>query len=157
MAVAMDTTRHVLEALSAERPTNRSTLCRRLELEGDALDDVLTELADCGLVGCAGKRVVSMAVPGVSPEAALLYAALPAGGTTMGNIGLRGRLGFDEETYSLAKQELLDPVEFAVVSATEARSPESLRNRLRIWTATTWSRFPAKVPRRQPTSHPRPQ
>jgi hypothetical protein len=108
MAVAMDTTRHVLEALSTERPTNRSTLCRRLELEGDALNSILTELADCGLVGCAGKRVVSTAVPGVSPEAALLYAALPAGGTTMGNIGLRGRLGFDEETYSLAKQELLD-------------------------------------------------
>lgn len=108
MTIELDTTRRLLGALSVDRPTNRSTLCRRLEVDGAALDEALTELAECGLVEWQGMRVVSKVLPGTSIEATLLFTALPADSSTMGNVTLRAQLGFDEETYARAKQELID-------------------------------------------------
>ena len=107
MAVSIDTTRRILDALTQDRPTNRSTLRRRLDLDSDALDSALTDLAECGLVECPGGRVVSKVAPNTSAEAAVLLATLPADGSTKGNISLRAGLGFDEETYAAARQELL--------------------------------------------------
>lgn len=84
MTIELDTARRLLGALTADRPTNRSTLCRRLGVDDEALDETLTELAECGLLECQGKRVKSTVLPGTSIEAALVFAALPADGSTMG-------------------------------------------------------------------------
>lgn len=108
MTIELGTARRLLGALTTDRPTNRSTLCRRLGVDDEALDETLAELAECGLLECQGKRVKSTVVPGTSIEAALIFAALPADGSTMGNVRLRTQLGFDEDTYAQAKQQLID-------------------------------------------------
>lgn len=103
-----DSAETLLGALdSTGRAANPASLARRLGWDEDALTTAASELCRVGLAEKRGRRLARVTtVPGVSREAELLLAALPADGSTVGGLRLRSSLDLDNETYARAKQEL---------------------------------------------------
>jgi hypothetical protein len=110
--VALSTNAHsLLELLPTNgRAANLAGLRRKLGLDETDFDLAQDELIHAGLASRVGKggRIVRATVgPGdLSVEAAMLIAALPADGSTVGNYNVRSQLALDDETYADAKREL---------------------------------------------------
>jgi hypothetical protein len=105
------TSQELLELLSRDgRASNASTLERKLDVDGATLGTAKDELIDAGLARAIGGRLARTSVvpDDLSVEAEMLLNALPADGSTAGNLSLRSKLDFDDETYKKAKRELLD-------------------------------------------------
>ncbi|MFZ2050952.1 MAG: hypothetical protein WAU69_08500 [Solirubrobacteraceae bacterium] len=101
----------LLELLRRDgRPSNASALERKLGIDQAAFTAAKEELIDAGLAGAIGGRLARTSVvpDDLSVEAEMLLNALPADGSTAGNLSLRSKLDFDDETYKRAKRELLD-------------------------------------------------
>ncbi|HTZ62844.1 MAG TPA: hypothetical protein VMB51_01940 [Solirubrobacteraceae bacterium] len=91
------------------RASNRGTLRRNLKLSDANFDLALDELVGAGLATLVGKRRVARTTVGASDlsvDAAMLLAALPGDGSTVGSYNLRSKLNLDDSTYAQAKAEL---------------------------------------------------
>lgn len=92
------------------RSSNASALEGKLGTDQAAFTAAWEELVQAGLARANGRRLARASVvpDDLSVEAELLLNALPADGSTAGNLSLRSKLDFDDETYKRAKRELLD-------------------------------------------------
>ncbi len=92
------------------RPSNTSALIKKLGVDESGFWAAQDELISAGLAQAIGGRLArASAVPeDISVEAEMLLNALPADGSTAGNLSLRSKLDFDDETYKRAKRELLE-------------------------------------------------
>lgn len=101
----------LLELLHGDgRPANVGRLMRKFAWDEAEFLHVQDELVDAGLAQRTGGRIARTAPTSgdLSVEAQMLLNALPADGSTQGNLSLRSKLDFDDETYKKAKRELLD-------------------------------------------------
>jgi hypothetical protein len=100
----------LLDRLDAKgRASNCGSLKTKLGLDDADFVAAQQDLIDAGLAALVGKgRLARSNVGGgdLSVEAAMMLAALPPDGSTVGNYSLRGQLALDDETYKKAKQEL---------------------------------------------------
>lgn len=92
------------------RPSNAGTLVDKLDADWPTYESARDELIVAGLAQAVGGRLArAAAVPEeLSVEAEMLLNALPPDGATAGNLSLRSKLDFDDETYKRAKRELLE-------------------------------------------------
>lgn len=101
----------LLELLRRDgRASNASTLEKKLGVDGVTFNGAKDELIEAGLARDIGRRLARTSVvpDDLSVEAEMLLNALPADGSTAGNLSLRSKLDFDDETYKQARRELLD-------------------------------------------------
>jgi hypothetical protein len=101
----------LLELLRRDgRASNASTLEKRLGADGTAYGAAKDELIESGLARAVGRRLARTAIvpDDLSVEAEMLLNALPPDGSTAGNLSLRSKLDFDDETYKAARRELLE-------------------------------------------------
>jgi len=105
------TAQELLELLRRDgRPSNASTLERKVGVDDSTLAAAKDELIEAGLARAIGGRLARTSVvpDDLSVEAEMLLNALPPDGSTAGNLSLRSKLDFDDEMYKKAKRELLD-------------------------------------------------
>jgi hypothetical protein len=98
----------LLAALDAGgRAANPASVLRKLGWTDGELSAAANELCDAGLADWRGKRIARVVSgAGVSPEAEMVLAALPADGSSIGGLRLRSLLDLDNETYTRARNEL---------------------------------------------------
>jgi hypothetical protein len=125
--MALSTNAHdLLDRLAVNgRAANCGSAKAKLGLSSPDFADALEELVETGLAVLVGKGRVARTTVGssdLSVDAAMLLAALPGDGSTVGNYSLRSKLNLDDETYTEAKGELR--------SAKWARSSELSEDRL---------------------------
>lgn len=89
------------------RAANPAAVQRRLNWSEEEFRPAAEELCRAGLADMVGKRLARVvSAGGVSPEAEMLLAALPADGSPVGGLRLRSSLDLDNETYGRARGEL---------------------------------------------------
>lgn len=92
------------------RASNRGSLKTRLGLHDGDYASAQDELIEAGLATLVGKggRIARTKIGAgdLSVEAAMMLAALPTDGSTVGNYSLRSQRDLDDETYAQAKREL---------------------------------------------------
>jgi hypothetical protein len=103
--------RAILDLLNPSgRPANIKRLREALALDAERFETAQSELVEGGLaevVGRGGRLARKVSDAGnLSVEAQMLFSALPADGTLVGNYSLRSQLELDDETYAAAKREL---------------------------------------------------
>jgi hypothetical protein len=98
----------LLEALDlGGRAANPGPLIRKLGWAEADFPPAASELCAAGLAEQRGARLARIvSAAGVSPEAEMLLAALPADGSSIGGLRLRSMLDLDNETYTRARGEL---------------------------------------------------
>lgn len=103
-----DEAQQLLAALDpAGRAANPASVLTKLGWTDDQLSLAAHELCDAGLAERRGKRLARVvSAAGVSPEAEMVLAALPADGSSIGGLRLRSLLDLDNETYTRARAEL---------------------------------------------------
>lgn len=97
-------------SIRAVGPANIKRLREALALDAERFETGQSELVEAGLaeaVGRGGRLARKVSDAGnLSVEAQMLFSALPADGTLVGNYSLRSQLELDDETYAAAKREL---------------------------------------------------
>jgi hypothetical protein len=100
----------LLELLDVNgRASNCGSLRGKLGLSDGDFAESLDELLATGLATLIGKGRAARTTAGagdMSIDAAMLLAAIPSDGSTVGNYSLRSQLDLDDETYAEAKGEL---------------------------------------------------
>lgn len=109
--MALSTNAHdLLDRLAVNgRAANCGSVRAKLGLSSPDFAAALEELVETGLAVLVGKGRVARTTVGssdLSVDAAMLLAALPGDGSTVGNYSLRSKLNLDDGTYTEAKAEL---------------------------------------------------
>lgn len=102
-------THALLDLLNVKgRASNMGRLKAKLGLDDDEYAEAQDSLIEAGLATLVGKGRIARTNVGtdLSVEAAMLLAALPPDGSTVGNYNVRSQLALDDETYAQAKREL---------------------------------------------------
>jgi hypothetical protein len=93
------------------KTSNLGSLKTKLSFSDDQFAEAQTELTEAGLAVVHGKGRLARSKVGsadLTIDAAMLLAALPEDGSTLGNYKLRGQLNLGDDTYAEAKRELRD-------------------------------------------------